>query len=352
VTVENDRLRVTVLEGGGHIAEILDKATGINPLWTPPWRSIEPEEFDHVAQPGYGGGPAESRLLSAIMGHNLCLDMFGGPSAEEEAAGLSAHGEGSIAVYDIQHDCSTLSARVRLPIAQLNVEREISLHGSAVRIREHVESLAGIDRPVGWTQHVTLGPPFLERGITEVRASATRSKTFERAFGSADYLTPNVEFDWPMAPAADGRHADLRQSSPAPASSAYTAHLMDPRQSLAYFVAHSPRYQLAFGYVWKRADFPWLGIWEENASRGDSPWNGVALARGMEFGVSPFPETRRQMVDRHQLFGVPTYRWIPARSRVSVEYWAVALPTPQVPETLEWPTTPGGNPSGRGGTSH
>ena len=83
------RIRVTVLEGGGHIAEILDKATGVNPLWTPPWPSIEPEEFDHVAHPGYGGGPAESRLLSAIMGHNLCLDFFGGPSPEEEAAGLS-----------------------------------------------------------------------------------------------------------------------------------------------------------------------------------------------------------------------------------------------------------------------
>src|SRR5688572_23455556 len=91
VAIENDQLRVTVLEGGGQIAEIFDKATGVNPLWTPPWPSIEPEAFDHAAHPGYGDGPAESRLLSAIMGHNLCLDFFGGPSADEEAAGLSAH---------------------------------------------------------------------------------------------------------------------------------------------------------------------------------------------------------------------------------------------------------------------
>ena len=71
VSIENDRVRVTVLEGGGHIAEILDKATGVNPLWTPPWPSIEPGEFNHSTHPGYGSGPAESRLLSAIMGHNL-----------------------------------------------------------------------------------------------------------------------------------------------------------------------------------------------------------------------------------------------------------------------------------------
>ena len=57
----------------------------------------------------------------------------------------------------------------------------------------------------------------------------------------------------------------------------------------------------------------------------------------MEFGVSPFPETRRQMIDRGRLFGVPTYRWIPARSQVSVEYWAIARPASQIPETLEWP---------------
>ncbi len=30
------RARVTVLEEGGHIAEIFDKRSGVNPLWTPP----------------------------------------------------------------------------------------------------------------------------------------------------------------------------------------------------------------------------------------------------------------------------------------------------------------------------
>jgi hypothetical protein len=337
VTIENEAIRVTVLEGGGHIAEIRDKATGVNPLWTPPWPSIEPEDFDHVAHAGYGAGPAESRLLSALMGHNLCLDFFGGPSPEEEAAGLSAHGEASVAIYRIQQDASSIVMRARLPIAQLDVERQITLHGRTVRIREHVENLSGIDRPVGWTQHVTLGPPFLERGVTEFRLPATRSKTFSSAFGTADYLSPDAEFNWPMAPAIAGGHADLRRSSAAPASSAYTAHLMDPDQNHGYFVAHSPRHQLAFGYIWNRSDFPWLGIWEENASRASPPWNGAGLTRGMEFGVSPFPETRRQMIDRGRLFGVPTYRWIPARASVSVEYWVVTQPASVIPETLEWP---------------
>ena len=352
VAIENDRLRVTVLEGGGHIAEILEKATGINPLWTPSWPSIEPEVFDHDAMPGYGASPAESRLLSAIMGHNLCLDIFGGPSEEEAAAGLSAHGEASIARYDIVEEGTSLAMSAELPIGGLRVERHISLHGSAVRIVERVQNRGGADRPVGWTQHVTLGPPFLERGVTEFRASATRSKVFECAFGDADYLQAGAEFDWPMAPAIGGALrqgsgrpepesragvADLRRSSAAAASSAYTAHLMDPSRTHAYFLAHSAAHALTFGYVWKPRDFPWLGIWEENCSRKAAPWNGTALTRGMEFGVSPFPETRRAMIDRGRLFDTPTYRWIPARGVVAVEYWVVALPSRQVPDKLDWP---------------
>ena len=39
VSIENEEIRVTVLREGGHIAEILHKATGVNPLWTPPWPS-------------------------------------------------------------------------------------------------------------------------------------------------------------------------------------------------------------------------------------------------------------------------------------------------------------------------
>jgi hypothetical protein len=63
----------------------------------------------------------------------------------------------------------------------------------------------------------------------------------------------------------------------------------------------------------------------------------VGLTRGMEFGVSPFPETRRQMVDRHRLFDVPTYRWLPALGRATVEYYALVWPASKIPETMEWP---------------
>ena len=335
-TIENSELRLTVLEGGGHIAEVFHKPTGVNPLWTPPWPSIEPADYVAGADTTYGAG-VESHLLAGIMGHNLCLDIFGGPSAEEHAAGLQPHGEASVVAYEIDAKGSEITAAATLREASLRVERRLRLNGSAVLVVESVENLSATDRPVAWTEHVTLGPPFLENGTTEFRASATRSKALEHPFGAADYLKQGAIFDWPHAPRESGGTADLCIFNESSKSGAYTAHLMDPGQPDAFFVAFSPAYRIAFGYVWKQKDFPWMGIWEENRSRQQPPWNGRTITRGMEFGVSPFPESRREMIRRGELFGVPSFRWIPARTRIDVEYWIVCRGSERVPDSLSTP---------------
>jgi hypothetical protein len=334
--IENDHLRVTALTGGGHLAEIHHKKTGVNPLWTPPWTSMEPSQYDATRHPEYGG-TVESSLLAGIMGHNLCLDIFGGPSEAEARAGLPVHGEVSTAEFEISGTADEILMRARLPRAGLQIERQIGLRNEGVWIRETLENPGGVDKPIGWTEHVTLGPPFLERGRTQFRASVTRSRVFEAAFGAADYLRAGADFEWPRAPRIDGGIADLRVFTEAAASSAYTAHLTDPARPTAFFVAFAPAARLAFGCLWKRADFPWLGIWEENCSRTQPPWNSRTITRGMEFGASPFPETRRAMVERGRLFETPGFKWIPAQSRVSIEYWCVSALTETIPETLEWP---------------
>src|SRR6195256_3414993 len=113
-SIETTDLRVTVLVEGGHIAEIADKRSGVNPLWTPPWPSIEPSTYDRAKHPEYGAD-AESKLLAGIMGHNLCLDLFGGPSSAEAAAGLTTHGEGSVATYEIHSSAGEITASASMP---------------------------------------------------------------------------------------------------------------------------------------------------------------------------------------------------------------------------------------------
>ncbi len=339
VQIENDQLRVTATVEGGHIAEIQHKATGVNPLWIPPWPSIEPTTHDYAKHPGYGPGN-EAQLLSGIMGHNICLDTFGGPSAEEAAAGMPVHGEGPVIPYECSANGDgelTLAGTLRL--AQLRFTRYIKLTPGSpvVLISETVENLSASDRPIAWTQHVTLGPPFLESGKTQFRMPATHSKVADASFNDnlGPYL-PDAEFAWPLCPFKKGGTEDFRTYTKGPVSGGFTTHLMDPAREQAYFLAWSPETKVLFGYVWKQKDFPWMARWEEHYLRTEPPWNGKGMTCGMEFGVSPFVESRRKMVERGRLFGVPAYHWAPAQSKVSVEYCAFITSTEKMPESVQW----------------
>ena len=321
VQIENDFVRLTAVVEGGHIAEITHKTTGVNPLWIPPWPSIEPSDYSVLQHPEYGIA-SEGRLLSGILGHNLCLDLFGPPSEEESAAGIPIHGEANVVEWTFIPSPRGFTGSCDLPAAQLKFERRVQLNGQEILFDETVENISSLDRPVAWTEHVTFGPPFLEHGVTEFRAPATRSRTAGSSY---------VDFDWPLLPKPAGQFDNLERYTSASSSGGFTSHLMDPNQQSAYFVAYSPTFELLLAYMWHRQDFPWLGIWEENRFRTHPPWNARTVTRGMEFGVSPFAETRREMIDRNQLFGRPCYRWIPAKTKVSVQYQAVIRSAKSIP---------------------
>ena len=339
VQIENEFLRITLLVEGGHIAEVYEKSAGISPLWIPHWSSVEPSSYKPSMKTQFGSG-SDAKLLAGIMGHNVCLDIFGSPSVEEAAAGLTVHGEASILPYSIVQNEEELRFELRLPLAQLEFTRRIKLSGRNIKVRETVKNLTYFDRPIAWTQHVTLSPPFLDPLTTMFSASMTKSFVSETDPGLDGYLKPGALFLWPNAPLLHGGMADLTQMRKKRPASSYTALLADPAAQNAYFLAHSPQFGLTFGYVWRRVDFPWMGIWEENCSRKASPWNGMTVTRGMEFGVSPVPENRREMVLRPSLFEAPMYRWLGAASSAEVEYWICTSLGTTAPEVLEWPEDP------------
>ena len=336
VRLETAELRVTATMEGCHIAEILHKATGVNPLWTPPWPSIEPSQYDRAAHSAYGD-EAESMILAGMMGHSICLDTYGGPSPEELAAGMPIHGEGAVVVYQARGDAGdSVSLSGTLPLAQIRFERGIRLaaNGTVVCFRESVENLAASDRPIAWTQHAILGPPFLERGRTQFRAPVVRSKVIDTDFGGAQKTS--AEFTWPLCPRANGGVIDLRVFPDEAVSGGFTTHLLNAEREHAHFISWSPSTKVVFGYVWKREDFPWLCRWEENHLRKQPPWNGCTITCGMEFGVSPTVESRRQMVTRGELWDVPAYRWLPAKSRLETAYCAFITTAESIPESVRW----------------
>jgi len=271
---------------GGHIAEILHKASGVNPMWTPPWPTIEPSTYSAAKNPEYGTGP-EAKLLAGIMGHNWCVDFFGPPSEEEAAAGYTVHGEASIVPYDED-------LKAHMPMSQLNVQRKMELDGNQIRFTETVENLLPFDRHIAWQEHVTLGPPFLERGVTKLEAPILRSAKLNEG-----------EFEWKD-----------RTYPSALVSADYHAHLLTKGEVKVM----NPKMKLAIGYEWNLQDFPWLGIWEENCERKFPPWNGKAITWGIEFGASPYPEYRFRRATRGLMWAAPTAVWLPAKSKRTIQY--------------------------------
>jgi len=329
--LDNEKFVLTVAEGGGHITGLaLHDGPTMNPYWVPAWKTIEPWRY----------GPRDARrcaskLLASIGGHNVCLGMFGEPSADEARAGLGCHGEAPVSRWGLLRRRAT-RRRLRfvygceLPAAQMRLIRTLatSRGSNVVWVKEEVTNRARPDVPYTMCEHVTFGPPFLEKGVTVFDMSAARGHTFPGVFGTPQRLKRDAPFVWPRGPGMTGP-VDLRTfERRCRSSSDFSTQLMDARRAHAWFSAVNPRAGLLVAYVWRPEDFPWLGNWEENFGRQAQPWSGRSLARGMEFSNTPFPIGLRAAVDGGTFQGQRTYRWLPALGRVAVEYQIIACRVP------------------------
>lgn len=329
--LENDLIRLVTLTGGGHIAEFQFRDSSglstLNPLWIPPWKTIEPYQYREKAHTTLYGTPVTGRMISGIAGHSLCLDYFGGPSGEEAKQGLSIHGEAPSLRWRkgrarVSRQEVALELEVRLPVAGLRFLRQIKIRRgeSVVYFKEQVVNEAKADHFCHWTQHVTLGPPFLAPGRSRVFISGTRGRTFPHGYEGKALLVSSQDFRWPYAPNTTGELVDLRQPFIRAGRGFVATVLMDSRRDQEYIAALNTQEHLLLGYCFAGGDFPWTAIWEENKARTDAPWSGKTQARGLEFGSTPFPVGRREAYGNGPLFGTPHFSVIPARGRKIAHY--------------------------------
>lgn len=305
-------LRVTVLQSGGHIAEITLAGNGaVNPLWVPGQATMDAEQYNpSVHQKVFGGGSA-ARLMAGLMGHNLCFPYWGDPSPAEAAAGMTFHGETGIVRWRqtaAGADFMTLTAD--LTESGTSITRTFRLKGQVVEVEASAANERAWDRPVGWCEHVTLGAPFLERGVTEMQASLTRG----RAMGT------NQEFVWPEGMAE--KTIDLRKVRNLPQSQGFVNNfLVDPQREYGFLAAFHAGYGLVFGYVFPREEYPWLNVWEANSPE--------MLTRGLEFSNTPVHGTLRTLVKTPALWGTATFNWLPAKQRITKRFRAFSMRAPK-----------------------
>jgi len=330
--LSNGLVQLITLTGGGHIAEFHFMERGgapkLNPLWIPPWKTIEPYRYQEKVH-GVRYGPIfEGKLLSGIAGHNLCLDYFGSPSPEEAKQGLSTHGEAPSLRWrkinqSVGDDRVTLGLSVRLPVAGLTFQRQITLRQDqpVAYFRETIYNDRKCDHFFHWVQHITLGPPFILSAKSRVFLPGTKGITFPFGYNEGkSLLATGRSFHWPNAPTRSGSSINLENVLIGRGLGFVASVLIDPRRDWGYVCALNAKHRLLIGYCFRREDFPWVAVWEENRAISAVPWKKRTETRGLEFGTTPIPSTRRDSLRRGNLYDTETFACVPARGRKTIEY--------------------------------
>jgi hypothetical protein len=131
-----------------------------------------------------------------------------------------------------------------------------------------------------------------------------------------DQWAAGREFEWPNVAGPGGATVSLREFRAVPGGQAYTPVLADLSQTSSWFTVYNREYPLLIGYLFPTADHPWIIDWQNQPQAATT----AGTARGIEFGTSPFDEGLRRSVERGQLFGVPTYKFIAAKQRLSTTF--------------------------------
>jgi hypothetical protein len=334
----NEAIRLTALVGGGHISDLrLRSGPDVSPLWVPPWETIEPYEYTEEIHAQSYGTITEGKLLSGLAGHNICLDYFGSPSAEEAEQGLSQHGEAPSSKWrakkvSVCESTAALEMAVRLPVAGLDFEREIRLANNeqVLFFTERVRNLRKADHFFHWTQHVTLGPQFLSRETSTVTIPGERAITFPHGYDEGKaLLASDAEFQWPNAPLVQGGTTDLTRPFTHHGLGFVVAVLLDKSRELSFIGAVNHSLGLCVAYLFHRKEFPWVAVWEENQGIAAAPWKQRTQARGLEFSTTPLPVYRRESFLSGNVLGEPRNTFIPALGTRTVRYVALVARVPQ-----------------------
>src|SRR5579871_1783056 len=337
--VSNDKLQLTVFPHGTGLGNLVlsDDPQKLNPLWNP----------IRLAREAGRDAP-----FNGTFGHFPCVDGFGQPSPEDRAAGIPQHGEAHVTDFNVVEDSpGTVTLSARLPIVQEVFTRTFHIvpGENVIYVDSQLENLLGFDRPVNWGEHATVDAPFLEPGKVRITLSGTRSQNRDYTQGQGGRggnaapggragnagpaggrgnapatqrrLVPGADFTWPMAPGLDGKPVDMSILPEDPHYIDHAATLFDPSKRLAWLAVFNTEKHLVYGYVIRREDYPWVQHW------GNYP-SVAGLVRGLEFATQPYDVPKRETVTMGSMFGTPTYRWLPAKSKIDSHFLLFYSRTP------------------------
>lgn len=271
VTIASEFLTVAISPGvGGTITAVEHRPTGLSVLGAVPW--------DPVTTPdGTFAALDERAWLTRYTGGWPLLFPNGGDACVVDGTVHGFHGEASIAPWEVTKQ---LAHRVRLRRRFFSVpatmERELTVAGDVLTVRETI-AFHGLEQTtVLWGQHTTFGSDLLDGAFVIETGAATVS--IEEAYDPpSNPLVPGRSGRWPSVPAKAGGSYDL--ALPA-GDFAAMGYLHDFKR--AWAAVRRADGCIAAALSWDAGVYPYAWLWYELGGTPEAPWHGRARLLGIE----------------------------------------------------------------------
>lgn len=295
ITLKNGKAAVSVELSGGAFTDFHLTDQLINPLTF---------KFSRKQM------PPNNRSGAPYRGHFLCLGRWGPVSKGEMAAGVPNHGQASNIDWQIKKPGSRFSADMQADcdLEGLSVRRKVVLDKTepVFGVEEKVKNVHPLGRLYNMVQHPTIAHPFLDDSTT-VNCNGTYG--FDQFKLSATIKKP---FVWPGAKDEKGHALDL--ANPSREYSSVFSFVVNKKSRFGWLTAYNPGLRLLFGYIWPRADYPWIHLWYH--------WENKRIKyRGLEFGTAGIHQPFGEIINTAtELLGERTVQYIDAGQTINKHY--------------------------------
>ena len=271
VLLENDQLRIIVDPMvGGTIRSVEHRGLGLSVLGKVPWKAeTTPLDPSTVKD--------ERLWLTRYSGGWPILFPNGGDACTFHGVFYGFHGEASIAPWDMQMDDRAIILRRRFQTVPVEMEREITLDGDVLLIRETARVVGTIPATVMWGHHPSFGSDLLD-GPVEIQSNARAFMSDDHYDAPANPLRPGGKGRWPMVP-SKAKNALYDLSRPREPLSAMTC-LAD--FSEAWVTIRRRDDAVGIALSWDETVFPYAWLWFELGGIADEPWDGQTRLIGVE----------------------------------------------------------------------